>query len=90
MNLILLKEKINARHDHNARNGAGAFDKHEGHTANIFKIKFWVSFVLSIPIIFYSDIAQKLLDYTAPLFFGSGYLPFILASLVFSTEAEFL
>ena len=60
-----------------------ACNKHEGHSTNIFKVKFWVSFLLSIPIVAYSDIAQKLLSYQAPMFPGSAYLAFALASVVF-------
>ncbi len=58
-------------------------DRHKGHRTNIFKIKFWVSFALSIPVVFYSDIVQKLLGFEAPAFFGSAYLPFALASIIF-------
>lgn len=58
-------------------------DKHAGHSTNIFKRKFWVSFTLSIPIVVYSDIAQRLLHYEAPVFPGSVYLQFLLASMVF-------
>ena len=59
------------------------FNKHAGHSTNIFKAKFWVSFILSIPIVAYSDIVQDLVQYRAPTFPGSGYLPFVLASIVF-------
>ncbi|MEK7152192.1 MAG: heavy metal translocating P-type ATPase, partial [Patescibacteria group bacterium] len=38
---------------------------------------------LSIPIVLYSDIAQKLLDWEAPQFFGSEYLPLTLSSVIF-------
>jgi len=68
-------------------------DKHQGpdsakasagkHSTNIFKVKFWVSLVLSIPVVAYSDIAQKLLEYQAPTFPGSAYLQFVLASIIF-------
>ncbi len=59
------------------------FDKHSGHSTNIFKTKFWVSLVLSVPIVLYSDIAQKLLGWQAPVFPGSRYLQLILASVIF-------
>ncbi|MBI2048391.1 MAG: heavy metal translocating P-type ATPase [Parcubacteria group bacterium] len=58
-------------------------DKHKGHSMNIFKTKFWVSLSLSIPIVAYSDVAQKLLNYQAPMFPGAAYLPFVLASVIF-------
>lgn len=61
----------------------GNHDKHEGHSTNIFKTKFWVSFVLSIPIVMYSSITQTLLDWQAPIFPGSNYIPLILGSVIF-------
>src|SRR3989344_3697926 len=51
--------------------------------AHLFKKKFWVSLTLSLPIVLYSEVAQGLLDYQAPAFFGSSYLSLILASLIF-------
>lgn len=57
--------------------------RHAGHSTNIFKIKFWVSLTLSIPIVVYSDIAEQLLSYQAPAFSGSVYLSFVLASIIF-------
>jgi len=68
---------------HKKHNEHSERDKHEGHSTNIFKVKFWVSLILSIPIVAYSDIVQKLLDYQAPIFSGSKYLPFFLASIIF-------
>ena len=71
------KVKENGHHNH------GKLNKHEGHSTNAFKIKFWVSLILSVPIVAYSDIAQKLLGYQAPEFLGSAYLVFALASVIF-------
>lgn len=59
------------------------FSKHKGHSTNIFKMKFWVSLILSIPVVLYSDIVEKLLRYQAPVFPGSEYLQFVLASIIF-------
>ena len=82
MALVPMKKKP-ARHmgDKEAKNKD--FDKHSGHSVNIFKVKFWVSLILSIPVVVYSDIAEKLLGYTAPQFFGSPYLPLVLSSIIF-------
>ncbi|MEK9154821.1 MAG: heavy metal translocating P-type ATPase [Patescibacteria group bacterium] len=74
---------IPAKKEENKQRTQDNFSKHKGHSVNIFKKKFWVSFLLSIPIVAYSDIAQELLDYQAPVFFGSNYIPFILASVIF-------
>ena len=56
---------------------------HGGHSTNIFKVKFWVSFVLSIPLFIYSDVAKVFFDLSAFEFTGSIYLELILGSLVF-------
>lgn len=76
MNLVLAKKQ-------KAGAGSDAHDKHKGHSTNIFKAKFWTSLALSLPIVAYSDIAQRLLGYHAPAFPGSAYLPFALASIIF-------
>ena len=82
MALVPMKKKIGGHAGH-GRSGSEDFDKHTGHSVNIFKVKFWVSFILSIPVVAYSDIAERLLNYTAPQFFGSQYLPLVLSSIIF-------
>ncbi len=73
----LVPVEDNSHHNHKDHN------KHEGHTTNIFKLKFWVSLILSIPIVIYSDITQELLNWKAPQFYGSDFIPFILGSIIF-------
>ena len=82
MALVPVKKKTE-RHAEHEKGGNEDFDKHAGHSVNIFKTKFWVSFILSIPVVAYSDIAERLLNYTAPQFFGSQYLPIVLSSIIF-------
>ena len=84
MNLVPAKQKAKKEADHEGH------DKHAGHSTNIFKIKFWVSFALSIPVVLYSDIVQKFLGWEAPQFFGSEYLPFALSSIIFFTADGYL
>lgn len=64
------------------REGVG-HDKHEGHSLAMFARKFWVSLVLTIPVVLYSELPQKLFDWKAPVFSGSPYLSFIFGSIVF-------
>ncbi len=59
------------------------FNKHKGHSTNVFRAKFWVSLVLSIPVVLYSDVVQELLRFEAPVFPGSEYVPFALSSVIF-------
>ncbi len=82
MSLIPAKKQHNGDHPHGE--GVGAeHDKHAGHSTNIFKTKFWVSLALSIPIVLYSDIVRVLFSWQLPVFPGSEYIPFVLASVVF-------
>ncbi len=57
--------------------------RHEGHSTNVFKNKFWVSLFLTIPVLIYSEIIQNLLRFSAPEFFGSDYIPFVASSIIF-------
>ncbi|MEK7069869.1 MAG: heavy metal-binding domain-containing protein [Patescibacteria group bacterium] len=99
MALVPMKKNKNERHS--SQKGEN-FNKHAGHSVNIFKAKFWVSFILSIPVVAYSDIAEKLFGYTVPQFFGSPYLhwffpqlfsfmavPFSLLRLIGNCEPNF-
>lgn len=59
-------------------------DAHEGHGGgNPFKVRFWVSLLLTIPVLLYADILQELFGYTAPAFLGSDYIGFIFGSVIF-------
>lgn len=70
-------------------------DKHKGHPekaahaahgagkTNIFARKFWVSAILSLPVIAYSNIFEVIFGRRAPSFPGLEYIPFILGSVVF-------
>ena len=60
-----------------------SIDKHRGHNANIFKLRFWVSLFLSVPVVFYSEITRELVGIQAPVFPGSEYLPLASATLIF-------
>jgi len=58
-------------------------DRHAGHSVAMFRDKFWLSSLLSIPVILWSHDPQEWLGYEAPAFVGSMYLPAILGTLVF-------
>lgn len=58
-------------------------DRHEGHHTNVFKRKFWVSLVLSIPLVLYSDVVSALFHWNPPAFHGLITLEFVIASVVF-------
>jgi P-type Cu2+ transporter len=58
-------------------------DRHAGHSAAMFRDKFWLSIALTIPVIFWSADVQRWLGYAAPSFPGSKFIPAILGTIVF-------
>ena len=60
-----------------------AHNRHAGHSTNMFKTKFWVSLVLSIPLVLYSDVVQAFFHWNPPSFPGLLYAEFLVASVVF-------
>jgi Cu2+-exporting ATPase len=60
-----------AGHDHSAHDHGG----HEGHDPAIFKRKFWLSLVLTIPTLVFSTGLQDILGLGGPRFLGSQYIP---------------
>src|SRR5258708_29898411 len=61
----------------------GMHDRHAGHSVAMFRDKFWLSFALTIPVVFWSTDVQHWLGYTAPSFPGSEFIPAILGTVVF-------
>jgi Cu2+-exporting ATPase len=65
-------------HDMPAEHG-----RHDRHSVAMFRDKFWLSFALTIPVVFWSTDVQHWLGYTAPSFPGSKFIPAILGTVVF-------
>lgn len=57
--------------------------EHAGHSTAMFKNKFWLSLVLSVPVVFFSPMFSHLLGYTIPVFPGSTWIPPVLGSVIF-------
>ena len=58
-------------------------DRHEGHSPEMFRNKFWLSLVLTLPVVFWSAHIEELLGYRAPEFLGSTWIPAVLGTAVF-------
>jgi Cu2+-exporting ATPase len=58
-------------------------DKHEGHGVAMFRDRFWVSFALTLPVVFLGETVQGWLGYTAPTFPGSGWVSPMLGTVIF-------
>ncbi|MDO8846814.1 MAG: heavy metal translocating P-type ATPase [Coriobacteriia bacterium] len=60
-----------------------AHDRHEGHSAAMFRSRFWLSLALTVPTVIWSEAVQHLLGYSAPAFPGSAYVPAVFGTIVF-------
>ncbi len=58
-------------------------DKHAGHSVAMFKDRFWLSLLFSIPVLAYSDMIMSWLRYSPPGLPGSKYIPFIFSTIIF-------
>jgi P-type Cu2+ transporter len=61
----------------------GSHDRHAGHSVAMFRDKFWLSFALTVPVVFWSTDVQHWFGYIAPSFPGSIFIPAILGTVVF-------
>jgi len=68
---------------HRMSKSHGNHDRHAGHSVAMFRDKFWLSFALTIPVVFWSTDVQHWLRYTAPSFTGSKFVPAVLGTVVF-------
>ena len=70
-------------HGANGNHEAHNHDKHAGHSVGMFRNKFWLSLVLTLPVVYWSEHIQNLLGYAAPVFPGSQFIPALLGTVVF-------
>ena len=59
-------------------------DQHAGHSPQMFRDKFWLSLVLTFPVVYWSSHIEELLGYRAPAFPGSPWVPPVLATAIFA------
>ncbi len=58
--------------------------EHAGHSTAMFKNKFWLSLVLSVPVVVFSPMVAHLLGYHVPQFPGSAWIPPVLGTVIFA------
>ncbi len=61
-------------HANHAAGHGGHTGGHGDHAAQ-FRDRFWLSVLLSVPVVLYSEMIQRWLGFTAPTFPGSGWRP---------------
>jgi Cu2+-exporting ATPase len=49
----------------------------------MFRKRFWWSLLLSIPVLLYSPLIQRFLNFSAPDFPGSAWIPFVFSLIIF-------
>ena len=62
---------------------AAGHDRHAGHSVNMFRDKFWLSLVLTIPAVVLSSEVAGWLGYAIPMMPGIEYVPAILGTIIF-------
>jgi Cu2+-exporting ATPase len=67
---------------HGAESGHAAHVDHSGHE-QMFRQRFWISLLLSIPVLLYSATVQQLLGFSMPSFPGSQWIEPVFAVIVF-------
>ncbi len=87
MNLIPIKGEMKMDHStHDQKKSSHddhAAGKHAGHSTAMFFRKFWISFILTIPVVLYADVIEKIFKWSPPQFPGSTYMPLAFGSIVF-------
>jgi len=68
------------KEDHSAHAGHGT--DHSGHE-QMFRIRFWWSLLLSIPVLAYSGMIQMWLGFTPPVFPFGEWIPFVFSLVIF-------
>ena len=58
-------------------------DKHAGHSVAMFRDKFWVSLLLTLPALVWGHMLQGAIGYSAPRFAGSAWIPAVFGTAVF-------
>lgn len=76
MQLVLAKKK-KVDMEHSGHN------KHAGHSTSMFLRKFWVSLILTIPVVLYADVLKTIFKWSLPEFPSMEYMPLVLGSIVF-------
>ncbi len=68
---------------HAGPHGSSGHDAHAGHSVAMFRDKFWISLLLTIPTLLWGHMLPGALGFRAPVFFGSVYLPALFGTAVF-------
>ena len=65
------------------QHAAPAHDRHAGHSVAMFRDRFWITLLLTIPTLVWSEMVQKWFGFHAPAFAGSAFIPAIFGAVVY-------
>src|SRR3954469_1966911 len=74
---------IDAEHAAMGHGAHAGHDKHAGHSVEMFRSRFWITLLLSIPVVLYSPMVQEWLRFSMPTFPGSDLVAPVLGTIVF-------
>ena len=60
-----------------------AHDRHAGHSVAMFRDRFWITLLLTVPTLVWSEMIQGWFGFTAPAFPGATYVPAIFGTAVY-------
>jgi P-type Cu2+ transporter len=72
-----------AHEAHSGHGGHGGHDKHAGHSVEMFRDRFWVTLLLTIPTVIWGHMLAELTGWHAPAFPGSAWIAPVLGTAVF-------
>ena len=75
-------QKPGEQMDHSEHQSHSGHADHSGHE-RMFQTRFWISLVISIPVIVFSPMIQKLLNFSLPTLPGAEWVPFFFALIIF-------
>jgi len=78
------REVVRSPREHARHSGTeGAHDRHEGHSVEMFRARFWTTLALSVPTLVWSDMIQRWLGFRAPAAPGSEYIAPLFGTAVY-------
>ena len=65
--------------------GHGQGHEHLGHVghADVYRRRFWITLILAVPVVVYSEMIQDWFGFTAPQFTGDGLVAPVLGTVIF-------
>jgi Cu2+-exporting ATPase len=82
-----MEEHDHTAHDshagHEAHAGDGGHDRHAGHSVEMFRNRFWICLILTIPVLAYAEGLWEVFGLEAPALPGGRYVSFALGTVIF-------